>query len=118
MSDYQALHSIANNFPHLTTLNLTACRFTELEKELPSHLSFTSVAILVLNDCAMTWRQIDKLKKSFPNLQELHLSKNNLRAIDATDQFVSGFDQLTTLNLSDNAFESWSEITKLGKLPK
>jgi Leucine-rich repeat (LRR) protein len=97
---------------------LTACRFVELEKELPANLTFNNVTVLVLNDCAMPWSQIEKLKKSFPNLQELHLGKNNLRTIDATDEFVTGFDQLTTLNISDNAFENWSEITKLGKLPK
>jgi hypothetical protein len=118
ISDYNTLHGITNNFPQLNTLNLTACRFVELEKELPANLTFNNVTVLVLNDCAMPWSQIEKLKKSFPNLQELHLGKNNLRTIDATGEFVIGFDQLTTLNISDNAFENWSEITKLGKLPK
>ncbi len=74
--------------------------------------------MLVLNDCAMTWQQIEKLKASFPNLQELHLSKNNLKTIDIADEFVTGFDNLTTLNLSDNSVQDWAQITKLGKLPK
>ncbi len=90
----------------------------ELQKELPANVVFSTVTILVLNDCAMTWQQMDKLKYSFPNLQELHLGKNNLKTIDAAEEFITGFDHLTTLNMSDNAFESWSEITKLGKLPK
>jgi len=66
----------------------------------------------------MTWQQIERLKVSFPNLQELHLGKNNLKIIDITDEFVTKLDNLTTLNISDNAVEDWSQITKFGKLPK
>lgn len=59
------------------------------------------------------------VKSLFPCLEELHLCENNICAIgNEKEAFVSGFDNLKLLNLTENRLNDWDQVWKLSKLKK
>ena len=87
----------------------------------------------------MTWGQVCSIDTAIPQLEELHLNKNNLSDFDlpmttyaswsvnqgdrtrdargAAGKPVIGFEKLKKLNLSENRFNDWRQIWRLGWLP-
>lgn len=80
-----------------------------------SHLK--NLRLLVINNAAIKWSQVEVLKDSLQAIEELHLMGNKMTEITPTSsKTVQGFDTLRLLNLEDNYISDWSEILKLSQL--
>lgn len=114
LSEWQDVAAICSGLPALTALNLSSNTMSHSVVGI-SHL--TNLRILVLNNTAINWSQIEVLKDSLQAIEELHLMGNKLREITTTSSnIVQGFDSLRLLNLEDNYIADWGEILKLSQL--
>ncbi|BBN16397.1 tubulin-specific chaperone E [Marchantia polymorpha subsp. ruderalis] len=119
LPDWNAVGQICDELPLLRVLNLSCSRISMDAESINPALS--NIQTLVLNNCHITWQQVDQLKLSLKSLEELHLCGNNIRTIEASEHgapgvFVDGFELLRLLNLEDNNIVDWAEILKLSKL--
>ncbi|XP_024961088.1 tubulin-folding cofactor E [Cynara cardunculus var. scolymus] len=114
LSEWQDVAAICSGLPALTALNLSSNTMSHSVVGI-SHL--TNLRILVLNNTAINWSQIEELKDSLRAIEELHVMGNKLREITTTSSnIVQGFDSLRLLNLEDNYIADWGEILKLSQL--
>lgn len=115
LSKWQDVDAICSGLPALTALNLTNNRMSNSVVGI-SHL--INLRLLVLNNVAINWSQVEVLKDSLQAIEELHLMGNKLREITPTSgsRLVQGFDSLRVLNLEDNYIADWGEILKLSQL--
>ena len=99
-------------------LNLAENRFVPYGAEVLPRLAgaFAGLKVLVLSDTQLPWSAVQLLEPCLPVLEELHLCRNGYSVIDA--DAVTGFTQLTLLNLSENAISEWAEVAKFGSLPR
>ncbi|GKA22347.1 tubulin-folding cofactor E, partial [Tanacetum coccineum] len=106
--------AICSGLPALTALNLTNNLMSN-DVVAMSHLK--NLRLLVINNAAIKWSQIEVLKDSLCAIEELHLMGNKMRDITPTSsKMVQGFDSLRLLNLEDNYISDWGEILKLSQL--
>lgn len=127
LPDWQAVGLICEELPALKFLDLSNNRIRIGSDSLPI---FYNLRTLVLNNCGLSWKQVEKLKRSLPTLEELHLGGNRLRTIEPLGEdesvssvsppsiFVKGFDSLQLLSLEGNEIESWEEVAKLSWLTR
>ncbi|THU69159.1 hypothetical protein C4D60_Mb08t11470 [Musa balbisiana] len=114
LSRWQDIGTLCEALPSLKILNLTN---NLMDCEIPKLPSLVSIRVLVLNNCGITWNQVEKFKESLPAIEELHLMANNLSMIGPTSSsYAQGFDTLRILNLEENCIKSWDEILKLSYL--
>ncbi|KAJ0977230.1 hypothetical protein J5N97_012704 [Dioscorea zingiberensis] len=115
ISKWQDIASLCKALPALEVLNLTS-NFMEDDTDIAEFPSLNNIRVLVLNNCGVTWEQVEKLKPSLASIKELHLMGNKLQRIVASPphtKFVTGFDSLFLLNLEDNFIDEWDEVVKL-----
>ncbi|KAG0567309.1 hypothetical protein KC19_7G125700 [Ceratodon purpureus] len=120
LPNWQEVKRICDELPALRILELSCSRFsfdTPLNPP-PVTSNLTGVA---LNNCGLTWSQVEILKNYLPNIQDLSLIGNNISRFEEGDKdnggFVEGLETLRLLNLDDNCLEDWHEVMKLSKLP-
>ncbi|KAJ8625342.1 hypothetical protein MRB53_033872 [Persea americana] len=114
LSEWQYVGAICEALPALEVLNLTNNFMAQDITGLPL---LKNIRILVLNNCGITWKQVEILKQSLPSVEELHLMANKLKIIMPEPSACSnGFDLLRLLNLEDNCIEMWDEVLKLYQL--
>ncbi|KAH0457588.1 hypothetical protein IEQ34_012903 [Dendrobium chrysotoxum] len=116
LSSWQDINSLCEALPSLEILNLTN---NLLEADVPELPSFSSIRILVLNNCGVTWKQVERLGQYLHAVEELHLMGNKMTLLlpselDITN--IKGFNSLRLLNLENNCICSWEEVLKLAKL--
>ncbi|URE36845.1 CAP-Gly domain [Musa troglodytarum] len=78
LSRWQDIGTLCEALPSLKILNLTN---NLMDCEIPKLPSLVSIRVLVLNNCGITWNQVEKVKESLPSIEELHLMANNLSMI-------------------------------------
>ncbi|GLJ31948.1 hypothetical protein SUGI_0643060 [Cryptomeria japonica] len=127
LPDLHALGLICEQLPALRVLDISDSHMKIGSDLLPI---FSNLRTLVLNNCGITWEQVEKLKKLLPTIEELHLGGNKLRTIEPSVEdtsfssvsspstFVQGFDFLRLLSLEGNEIENWEEIVKLSQLSR
>ena len=141
--NWDDLAKLGHELTRLKNLQLPANRFVKLPYPLPtSHPlrgSFPSLRVLVLTDTNVSWGEVAAIDEAIPNLEELHLAKNGLSSFDlpmttyaewsvnqgdrtrdargAAGKPLVGFKKLKMLNLSENLFDDWRQIWRLGWLP-
>nr|GEV60420.1 tubulin-folding cofactor E [Tanacetum cinerariifolium] len=114
LSEWQDVDAICSGLPALTALNLTNNLMSN-DVVAMSHLK--NLRLLVINNAAIKWSQIEVLKDSLCAIEELHLMGNKMRDITpASSKMLQGFDSLRLLNLEDNYISDWGEILKLSQL--
>lgn len=118
LSEWKDVGAICEELPALEVLNLTNNCMTHDITELQC---LKNIRVLVLNNCSITWKQVELLKHSLPAVEELHLMANNLKIITPEPSSLScasmqGFGSLRLLNLEDNCIEMWDEVLKLSHL--
>ncbi|KAI5065360.1 hypothetical protein GOP47_0020055 [Adiantum capillus-veneris] len=115
LPDWQAVNLICDRLPALRVLDLSRNRM-QLNNDFFPALS--RLQTLVLNFCQISWGQVEILKHSLPELEELHLCGNEISVLEVEEggDCVEGFKQLRLLNLENNHIESWEELLKLSKL--
>ncbi|XP_020574507.1 tubulin-folding cofactor E-like [Phalaenopsis equestris] len=116
LSRWQDINSICEALPSLEILNLTN---NLMEIDVPELPSLTNIRVLVLNNCGITWKQVEMLGLYLHAVEELHLMGNKITLLlpsepDITN--VTGFKSLRLLNLENNCISSWQEVLKLSKL--
>ncbi|KAI0501485.1 hypothetical protein KFK09_016430 [Dendrobium nobile] len=116
LSSWQDINSLCEALPSLENLNLTN---NLLEADVPELPSFSNIRILVLNNCGVTWKQVERLGQYLHAVEELHLMGNKMTLLlpselDITN--IKGFNSLRLLNLENNCICSWEEVLKLAKL--
>ncbi|ONK77308.1 uncharacterized protein A4U43_C02F5200 [Asparagus officinalis] len=120
LSKWQDIDIIVEALPALEVLNLTNNLMEHDLTELPS---LKRIRILVLNNCSITWKEVEGFKQWLPSVEELHLMANQLREITPAPSApnistTQNFDSLRLLNLEDNCINSWDEIVKLSHLKR
>ncbi|KAK1262969.1 hypothetical protein QJS04_geneDACA016270 [Acorus gramineus] len=115
---WQDIGAVCEQLPDLRVLNVSN---NAMRHDIPELPSLGNIRVLVLNNCSITWKEVEVLKESLPKVEELHLMANKLSEItpappssDAT--YVKGFTSLWLLNLEDNRIHSWDEVLKLSQL--
>ena len=68
-----------------------------------------------MNKMNVSWKEILTVCSMFPVLEELHAGFNNLAQL-ADSAHV--FKCLKKLDVTTNCIQDWSEVLKLGNLPK
>ncbi|CAL2235912.1 unnamed protein product [Prunus armeniaca] len=114
ISEWKDVSTICEQLADLFALNLSYNLMAHDMVGLP-HLK--CIRILVLNNIGINWTQVEILKQSLPEIEELHLMGNKISTIEPASSFaVQGFDYLRLLNLEDNCIADWNEILKLSQL--
>ncbi|KAK4265484.1 hypothetical protein QN277_026533 [Acacia crassicarpa] len=114
LSEWKDVGAICEQLPLLGTLNLSNNFMSPYRSGLPL---LKNIHVLVLNNTAVDWVQVQLLGQSLPTLEELHLMGNNIsRILPTSSTVVQGFDSLRLLNLDDNCIAEWEEIMKLSQL--
>lgn len=112
-SEWKEVFGILQHMPKIKFLNLS---FNSLAKDLEvkgGHYDF--LKNLVLNGTRVSWPAVQRLINILKNLDELHLSLNEYRAVDLDyeNQETANFC-LKKLHFTGNPIEYWCEVLKLG----
>jgi len=96
---------VLEELPGLHTLSLGNNRL-----ELPLQTSFTHpLKVLVLNCMDLKWEELMGVFPCFPELEELHLFRNNCNVLHLIPEH---FPNLKLLNLEDNKISSWEMVAQ------
>ncbi|VVA94930.1 unnamed protein product [Arabis nemorensis] len=114
ISDWEEIGALCEQLPALTTLNLSS---NSLSNDVTCLPQLKNIRVLVLNNSGMSWTQVEKLRLSLPDIEELHLMGNMISAITSTSSENQAFNSLRLLNLDDNCISEWNEVLKLSQLP-
>uniref|UniRef100_X1Z9S7 Tubulin-specific chaperone E n=1 Tax=Capitella teleta TaxID=283909 RepID=X1Z9S7_CAPTE len=115
LSSWDTVSLITQQLPKLEILNVSDNRLA-LPEEPEQYLnSFRCTTTLFLNRMNYSWSEILRCVRMMPQLQRLHICFNKVKSICESDAV---FPCLKLLNLEGNAISDWSEILKLGSLPK
>lgn len=75
----------------------------------------SSLKTLILNSSFIPLNVIENVLRShFNQLNEFHLSKNDLTEVNFSEAFVN--ENIKILHLNDNKLSDWLQVSKLGKL--
>lgn len=78
--------------------------------------TFPNVQVLICANMRLTWNEVLKLSKIFPNVEELRVPSNNITDIHIPNG--NTFKCLKLLDLESNSIGQWSILNKLGNLPE
>ncbi|CAM6106555.1 unnamed protein product [Calypogeia fissa] len=124
LPDWPAVGKLRAELPKIEILNLSNSRL-DIPKD--RMMQTFNIKTLVLNNCNITWKQVEQLKVCLSCVEELHLCGNKITSIQFTteqdsssglDCHVQGFDSLRLLNLENNHLANWEDIMKLSKLKR
>ena len=119
--------TILKQMPRLRFLNLSFNELsTPLDNSINAMFKWQHLQNLVLNSTLINWQSVRKLLIWFPELKELHLSKNDYETVDLNvDDIVCDCDDdqcqnchthfgIRVLHFNGNLIRSWNEARKLG----
>ena len=114
LADWSEIVNILSSFPSLTFLNLSNNLLNDKEgggNLLTEHLDNVKSPMtkLVLNGNNVSWKTVVSLSDKMPNLEELHLSTNNLN--NPVDNQLS-HDNLRQLYLSCNPISDFATVSQ------
>lgn len=114
ISEWEDIGYIYEQLPSLIAVNLSNNLMVQNVTKLPQ---LKRIRVLVLNNARISWSQVEIIKHSLPEIEELHLMGNQISTIKLTSSSnVQGFDSLKLLNLEDNCIVDWNEVLKLSCL--
>ncbi|KAI9090038.1 hypothetical protein DFS34DRAFT_381295 [Phlyctochytrium arcticum] len=121
---------ICRQLPHLESLRLAYNRIKPVPQP-PMMLqgAFQQLKALTLMGTLMPWSEVQTIEPYLPALETLHFHQNQFSSFldpsypqshgpDGEPYRVSGFANLTLLNLDDNAISDWNVVRAVVKLPK
>ena len=136
VGDWGSIQKMILHTPNLTILNLSKNRFIPAAKKSAAKTGdveqrdegsalkggHSSLEVLVLNDCALTWSGIEEMAdvlSPLPSLHQLHLAKNVLSTNLTYSPSISALLQsVEVLDLSMNNLSRWEDVfTGLGNMP-
>ncbi|CAG9771060.1 unnamed protein product [Ceutorhynchus assimilis] len=105
---WQQIFEICEQLSQLYWLNVSQNVFV-----FPENITqvFCNVTVFICGYMNLTWQDIKKLSKIFPNINELRANNNNITYL--TTEAKNCFNNLEILDLEDNPILSWDEIVKL-----
>jgi hypothetical protein len=100
--------------PNLKWLNLSSNKSLSEFSSSESNEFQSNLKSLIINASFIPFGVLEKVLKNHLNqLNELHLSKNDLNEINFSDAFVNV--NLKVLHLNGNKLSDWHQVSKLGK---
>nr|CAB3266850.1 tubulin-specific chaperone E-like [Phallusia mammillata] len=116
LSTWMSVCNIVSQLTQLKILNLSENLLSFNDECLKHTAAFSSVKTLILNKCKLTWNNVAQYAQIWPDVEELHLVGNLISAMSPPAENV--LQNITFLNLSENKFDEWGQITKISNLPK
>ncbi|KAG9339026.1 hypothetical protein JZ751_024221 [Albula glossodonta] len=77
--------------------------------------AFTSLKVLALNNCALSWSEMLECVAMWPQIEELYLVGNSITELSKP---INALQSLALLDLSGNTLADGSEIQKMADLPR
>lgn len=78
--------------------------------------TFPNIKVLICANMKLTWADVLKLSKIFPNVEEFRVPSNNITDIQIPNGNM--FKHLKLLDLENNPIGHWTLINNLGNLPQ
>uniref|UniRef100_A0A3Q3J3P7 Tubulin-specific chaperone E n=1 Tax=Monopterus albus TaxID=43700 RepID=A0A3Q3J3P7_MONAL len=137
LSCWEDLAAIAQQLDHLKGIQLNYNRLC-LPSDPSAHCqAFSSLRVLALNGCDLTWPQILECAPMWPQLEELCAEENNITELQRLEQLnlsstglsvirfddaapgsqTAMFPALKNLSLDHNNISEWCVVDELAKLP-
>lgn len=116
LTDWSQVALIVHNLTNLTDLVLS---FNRLEVPTSDRLdlhSFQAIRTLIIDNIDYDWNDILFCSQMWPNIARLDVWGNRITELSAPKPPI--FTCLEYLSLCNNAITDWSQICKLGSLPK
>ncbi|XP_030765565.1 tubulin-specific chaperone E [Sitophilus oryzae] len=100
--------NICQQLPQLYWLNIS-----ENLLELPEEINdvYPNISVFICGNMNLTWTDIKRLSKIFPNINELRANNNYIT--DLTTEDKNNFNNLEILDLEENPIKDWDEVRKL-----
>ncbi|CAF0770688.1 unnamed protein product [Brachionus calyciflorus] len=118
--DLDLVESILDRLPNLTELHLASNNYKKIT--FSSQFLKESLKILYFNNNLLEdWLEVCKLGKSFPNLENLVLSENNLENFNNSDENKPNcelFKNIKILILNKIKLNDWSALDQLREFPQ
>ena len=115
LTNWEQVGQICSILPSLRTLDCSENRLNINLHGIKSE-NFKQVLSLAIHKMNYAWKNVVDIVEFFPNLKELGLSFNRINTISSAT--ASCFHNITTLDLTGNHFNNWTEILKLGFMKK
>ncbi|KAK7588200.1 hypothetical protein V9T40_005445 [Parthenolecanium corni] len=118
LSQWNEILTILRIMPKLKFANLS---FNDLSEDISCDKQqpelFPSIKSIVLNATHITWKNVTRILKLLPNVEELHLSLNDYNDIDLRDDDGKQLNlpSVKRLHFTGNHVSTWSTIRKLGQ---
>uniref|UniRef100_A0A671VAI8 Tubulin-specific chaperone E n=1 Tax=Sparus aurata TaxID=8175 RepID=A0A671VAI8_SPAAU len=134
---WEDVTAVSQQLDHLENLQLSNNRL-RLPADVSAHVqAFSSLRVLGLNSCDITWSQVLQCAPMWPQLENLSVEANNIRELQRLEQLslsntglsdlrfddaapgaqTAMFPSLTSLNLDQNNITEWCVVDELAKLP-
>lgn len=116
-NSWLTVHQITSQLPKLSVLELSENRLSYKDcktSELKS--GFENLEFLVLSKVEYTWQDLLYCAEMWPQLERFQASFNAITSLSIPPPHI--FYKLRILSLEGNNIMSWSEVEKLGDLPK
>jgi tubulin-specific chaperone E len=110
-SSWKNVGSTVCELSNLHSLRLNYCRMSLIA---PDDGAFNAVKVLTLSHSMVQFEELNQIMEWFPNLDELHVASNGIKAINITN--MENWSRLKQLNLEYNNI-AWDQVMNLSQLP-
>uniref|UniRef100_R4G3X9 Tubulin-specific chaperone E n=1 Tax=Rhodnius prolixus TaxID=13249 RepID=R4G3X9_RHOPR len=116
ISNWKVVSDIAQQLPYLRLLDLSENRLSFDEDTIDCcKASFKKLLVLILSKVEYTWQDIICCARMWPQLEK-QISYNNITSLSKPPPNL--FVNLKLLNIEGNNIKYWTEVEKLGYLPR
>ncbi|XP_046907060.1 tubulin-specific chaperone E isoform X2 [Hypomesus transpacificus] len=115
LSRWEDVAAITEQMEPLRELVLSHNRLRVPIKPMALNQAFSSLKVLSLKKCTLTWPQLLECVPMWPQLEELYVSENDITKLESPSQQV--LESLTILDLSDNPLVEDS-LLSISQLPR
>ena len=116
ITDWSEVAKIVQNMQSLTDLVLSLNKLKLPKREELDLLSFQSIKTLIIDNLDYNWSDILFCGQMWPNIERLDVWGNTIAELEGPEPPL--FTHLQYLSLCDNDIKSWTQVCKLGYLPK
>ena len=116
LTDWSQVAKIIENIQSLTDLVLSYNKLKLPAKQELDLISFKSLKTLIIDNMDYDWSDVLFCAKMWPNIERLDVWGNKIRELQSPEPPL--FIDLQYLSLCDNNIEEWTQVCKLGSLPK
>uniref|UniRef100_A0A023F7S1 Tubulin-specific chaperone E n=2 Tax=Triatoma infestans TaxID=30076 RepID=A0A023F7S1_TRIIF len=117
ISNWKVVSDIVKQLPYLRFLDLSENRLLYEDDTVDCcRASFKYLTVLILSKVEYTWEDIMYCARMWPQIEKLQVSYNNITNLSKPPADI--FENLKLLNIEGNNIKYWTEVEKLGHLPR